>query len=100
MLPVMGTWTILSAFLLRIPCSSNPWCDISDAECGGLRTCWEVITPLDICTEILLLVYAALAIRQVTISTKQKILVFCALEGRILLIPFAAVRLRFILVQP
>lgn len=99
MLPVMVAWTILSIFLLGIRCSSNPWSDISDAECSGLRPRWEVITTLDICTEILLLVYAALAIHEVKISTKKKIVVFCALESRILLIPIAAVRLHFILVQ-
>ncbi|KAJ5199669.1 hypothetical protein N7491_009533 [Penicillium cf. griseofulvum] len=96
---VMVAWTILSAFLLGIRCSSNPWFEISAAECSGLRPRWKVITALDISTELLLLVYAALAIHKVRISTMKKIVVFCALESRILLIPISAVRLHFILGQ-
>ncbi|KAJ5623662.1 hypothetical protein N7490_012267 [Penicillium lividum] len=96
---VMVAWTIISTLLLGIRCSSNPWSEISITECSGLRPRWEVITALDICTEILLLVYAALAIHKVRISTKKKIVVFCALESRVLLIPIAAVRLHFILAQ-
>ncbi|KAJ5490434.1 hypothetical protein N7453_011259 [Penicillium expansum] len=99
MLPAMVAWTIISVFLLGIRCSSNPWSEISAAECSGLRPRWEVITALDIATEILLLVYAAIAIHQVRISTKKKIVVLCALESRILLIPIAAVRLHYVLVQ-
>ncbi|KAJ5929154.1 hypothetical protein N7454_007002, partial [Penicillium verhagenii] len=60
---------------------------------------WEVITALDIFTEVLLGVYAGLAIHEVRISTQKKIVVFCALESRILLIPVAAVRLYYILAQ-
>ncbi|KAJ5360016.1 hypothetical protein N7517_009207 [Penicillium concentricum] len=96
---VMIAWTILSVFLLGIRCSSNPWSEISTTECSGLRPRWEAITALDISTEIVLLIYAALAIHEVRISTKKKIIVLCALESRILLIPMAAVRLHFILVQ-
>lgn len=33
---VMVAWTILSALLLGIRCSSNPWSEISAAECSGL----------------------------------------------------------------
>ncbi|KAL4778898.1 hypothetical protein BJX76DRAFT_120664 [Aspergillus varians] len=96
---VMVAWTILSALLLGIRCSSKPWSQISATECSGLRPRWEAITALDIATEMLLLVYAALEIRKVRISTKKKIVVFCALESRILLIPIAAVRLHFTLIQ-
>ncbi|EKV12777.1 hypothetical protein PDIG_42130 [Penicillium digitatum PHI26] len=99
MVPAMVAWTLLSALLLGIRCSSNPWSNISAAECSGLRPRWEVITALDIATEILLIIYAALAIWEVRISTKQKIVVFCALESRILLIPIAAVRLHYVLAQ-
>ncbi|KAJ5951284.1 uncharacterized protein N7479_009697 [Penicillium vulpinum] len=98
-LRVMIVWTIISVLLLGIRCSSKPWSDISAAECSGLPPRWKAITALDISTEVLLLVYAALAIHGVRISTKQKIVVFCALESRVLLIPIAAVRLHFILVQ-
>ncbi|KAJ5512919.1 hypothetical protein N7463_002471 [Penicillium fimorum] len=87
---VMIAWTILSVFLLGIRCSSNPWSEIITAECNRLRPRWEVITALDIFSEILLLIYAVLAIDKVRISTKKKIIVFCALESRMLLIPMAA----------
>ena len=33
---VMIAWTILSAFLLGIRCSSSPWSEISATECSGL----------------------------------------------------------------
>ncbi|KAJ6178284.1 hypothetical protein N7519_008745 [Penicillium mononematosum] len=85
-----------------------PWTNTIHVSVGNsvflysLRPRWEVITALDISTEILLLVYAALAIHKVRISTKQKIIVFCALKSRVLqvpsldwLIPIAAVRLHF-----
>ncbi|KAJ5164773.1 uncharacterized protein N7500_006603 [Penicillium coprophilum] len=96
---VTVVWTVVSVLLLGARCSSHPWSEISATECSGLRPRWEVITALDISTEILLLVYVAFAIRKVKISTKKKIIVFFALESRILLIPMAAVRLHFILVQ-
>ena len=36
MVPAMVAWTLLSALLLGIRCSSNPWSNISAAECSGL----------------------------------------------------------------
>ncbi|KAJ5780248.1 hypothetical protein N7457_005408 [Penicillium paradoxum] len=99
MLLVMVAWTVLSVLLLGIRCSSNPWSEISAAECSALGPRWEAITALDISTEIVLFVYAALAIHKVKISTEKKIVVFCCLESRILLVPIAAVRLYFILSQ-
>ncbi|KAJ6010407.1 hypothetical protein N7451_001819 [Penicillium sp. IBT 35674x] len=92
-------WTVLSVLLFAIRCSSKPWNDIDTAQCSGLLARWEAVTVIDVLTEVLLLVFAGLAISQVKISTKQRIIVFCALESRILLIPMSAVRAHLIKIQ-
>ncbi|KAJ5645643.1 hypothetical protein N7507_011654 [Penicillium longicatenatum] len=92
-------WTFVSVLLLAIRCTSQPWYDIDSTQCGGLLARWEAVTVIDILTETLLLIYAGLAISKVKISMKQRIIVFFALESRIILIPTAAVRLHLIKVQ-
>ncbi|KAJ5683313.1 hypothetical protein N7462_006478 [Penicillium macrosclerotiorum] len=98
---LLGTiiWTLLSVFLVAIRCTSSPWNEISAIQCSGLFPRWEAVTIIDISTEALLLVYVALAIYKVKISTKKKVIVFCALESRMILIPLAAVRIHYIKVQ-
>ncbi|OOQ82822.1 hypothetical protein PEBR_37460 [Penicillium brasilianum] len=89
-------WTLLSLFLLTIRCTSSPWNEISATQCSSLYPRWEAVTIIDIFTEVSLLVYTALAINKVRISTKKKVIVFCALESRMILIPLAAVRLHYV----
>ncbi|KAJ5093408.1 hypothetical protein N7456_009269 [Penicillium angulare] len=98
---LLGTiaWTLLSVFLVAIRCTSSPWNEISDSTCSSLFQRWEAVTIIDIFTEVFLLGYVILAIFKVMISTKQKILVICALGSRIILIPLAAVRLHFVKIQ-
>ncbi|KAJ5267106.1 hypothetical protein N7478_009914 [Penicillium angulare] len=83
---LLGTivWTLLSVVLLAIRCTSSPWNEINDNTCNSLFQRWEAVTIIDIITEIFLLGYVLLAILKVRISTKQKILVICALESRIM----------------
>ncbi|KAJ5539071.1 hypothetical protein N7513_007403 [Penicillium frequentans] len=92
-------WTVLAVLLLAIRCTSKPWNDIDTAQCSGLLARWEAVTVIDVLTEVLLLVFAGLAISKVKISTKKRIIVFCALESRILLIPMSAVRAHLVKVQ-
>ncbi|KAJ5792076.1 uncharacterized protein N7503_008054 [Penicillium pulvis] len=92
-------WTVLAVLLLAIRCTSKPWNDIDTAQCSGLLARWEAVTVIDVITEVLLLVFAGLAISKVKISTKKRIIVFCALESRILLIPMSAVRAHLVKIQ-
>ncbi|KAJ5089555.1 hypothetical protein N7532_008239 [Penicillium argentinense] len=92
-------WTVLSVLLVAIRCSSDPWSDISAAQCSTLLPRWQAITAIDIVTEVMLFVYSGLAVYRVRISTKEKIMVFLALESRVLLIPLAAIRFYYTSVQ-
>jgi hypothetical protein len=57
---------------------------------------WIAITVFDIVTEILLFLYAGLAIHKIQISLRKKLMVGITLESRILLIPLAAIRLYYV----
>ncbi|KAJ5609007.1 hypothetical protein N7528_009574 [Penicillium herquei] len=89
-------WTILGVFLVSIRCSNQPWYDISKSECSGLFSQWQAITALDIFTEIILFFYSISAIYSVRISTCKKLMVFSALESRVLLIALSAIRLYYV----
>ncbi|KAJ5153513.1 uncharacterized protein N7482_009991 [Penicillium canariense] len=95
-LGVTIAWTILSVSILAVRCSDTPWYDISAAECSGLLPRWITITVIDIVTEILLFVYAGLAIHKVRISLQKKLVVGVTLESRVLLIPLAAIHLYYV----
>ncbi|KAJ6020726.1 hypothetical protein N7540_006230 [Penicillium herquei] len=89
-------WILLGIFLVSIRCSKRPWYDISKSECSGLFSQWQAITALDIFTEILLSCYSVSAIYNVRISKCKKLMVFSALESRVLLIALSAIRLYYV----
>ncbi|KAJ5827166.1 hypothetical protein N7447_003929 [Penicillium robsamsonii] len=95
----MVVWTILSVILLAVRCSRNPWVDISDAQCSSLLPRWQAITAIDIATEASLFVYTAIAVQKIQISTRKKLVVFIALQARVLLIPLAGLRLYYAKLQ-
>ncbi|KAF3390613.1 hypothetical protein F1880_009397 [Penicillium rolfsii] len=95
-LGVMMIWTILSVVLLAVRCSDKPWYDISAAQCSSLFPRWVAITVFDIVSEILLFLYAGLAIHKIQISLQKKLMVGVTLESRVLLIPLAAIRLYYV----
>ncbi|KAJ5819521.1 hypothetical protein N7474_005112 [Penicillium riverlandense] len=95
----MIIWTLLAIILLAIRCSHDPWYDISAAQCDSLLPRWQAITAIDIITEVLVLLYSGLAIHKVRISIKKKVIVFLALESRILLVPLAALRFHYTTLQ-
>ncbi|KAJ5336943.1 uncharacterized protein N7506_004965 [Penicillium brevicompactum] len=92
-------WMTISIVLLAVRCTRNPWADISEAQCSSLFPRWQAITALDIITEVFLFMYSGLAVHRVKISMQKKLVVFLALESRVLLIPLAAIRLHFIKAQ-
>lgn len=92
-------WMTMSIVLLAVRCTRNPWADISEAQCSSLFPRWQAITALDIITEVFLFMYSGLAVHRVKISMQKKLVVFLALESRVLLIPLAAIRLHFIKAQ-
>ncbi|CAG8097322.1 unnamed protein product [Penicillium salamii] len=112
-------WMIMSTLLLAVRCTPSPWADISEAQCSSLVRRlrnfnhesdlvkagltipvqfprWQAITALDIVTEVFLFLYSAIAVHRVKISMRKKLMVFLALESRVLLIPLASLRLHFI----
>ncbi|OGE58191.1 hypothetical protein PENARI_c001G12544 [Penicillium arizonense] len=91
----MIIWMVMAMLLLAIRCSHDPWYDISANQCGSLLSRWEVITTIDIFTEVALFLYSGLAIYKVKIPTKKKLIVFLALESRVILVPLAAIRFYF-----
>ncbi|KAJ5377157.1 uncharacterized protein N7496_004566 [Penicillium cataractarum] len=95
-LAIMIAWTVMSVILLAVRCSDKPWYDISDAQCSSLFPRWIAITVFDIITEILLFLYAGLAIHKIQISLQKKLMVGVTLESRILLIPLAGIRLYYV----
>ncbi|OQE05318.1 hypothetical protein PENVUL_c025G03448 [Penicillium vulpinum] len=95
----MVAWTVLSVILLAVRCSHNPWVDISAAQCSSLLPRWQAITGIDIATEFSLFVYTAIAVHNIQISTRKKLVVFLALETRVLLIPLAGLRLYYTKMQ-
>ncbi|KAJ5436514.1 hypothetical protein N7445_007399 [Penicillium cf. griseofulvum] len=95
----MVAWTVLSVVLLAVRCSHNPWTDISAAQCSSLLPRWQAVTAIDIATEVSLFVYAAIAVHKIQISTRKKLVVFIALQTRVLLIPLAGLRLYYTKLQ-
>ncbi|KAJ5748746.1 uncharacterized protein N7511_010442 [Penicillium nucicola] len=95
----MVIWIVMAILLLAIRCHPDPWADISAAQCGSLLSHWVAITAIDIFTEIVLFIYSGMAICKVRIPTSKKLIVFLALETRIIecvrLVPLAAIRLYF-----
>ncbi|KAJ6081569.1 hypothetical protein N7499_006443 [Penicillium canescens] len=91
----MIIWMVMAMLLLAIRCSHDPWYDISANQCGSLLSRWEAITAVDIFTEVVLFLYSGLAIYKVKIPTKKKLIVFLALESRLILVPLAAIRFYF-----
>ncbi|CAG7925191.1 unnamed protein product [Penicillium olsonii] len=110
-------WIIVSTVLLAVRCTSSPWADISVARCSSLVwrlrlgssnwlsseliwstqfPRWQAITALDISTEVFLFLYSGMAVHRVKISMRKKLMVFLALESRVLLIPLSGLRLHFI----
>ncbi|OQE40917.1 hypothetical protein PENCOP_c005G05651 [Penicillium coprophilum] len=98
-LAAMVAWTILSVILLAVRCSHDPWIDISDAQCSSLFPRWQAITAIDIATEVSLFIFTAMAVQQIQISTTKKLVVFIALQTRVLLIPLSGLRLYYTKLQ-
>ncbi|KAJ5735245.1 uncharacterized protein N7483_000370 [Penicillium malachiteum] len=88
------TADILSILVLGL--SKVTACVFYDKLFSPVFSQWQAITALDIFIEILLSCYSVSAIYSVRISKCKKLMVFSALESRVLLIALSAIRLYYV----
>ncbi|RDW88000.1 hypothetical protein BP6252_00032 [Coleophoma cylindrospora] len=93
---LVGAWCLASLIILGIRCHPlQPWIDVLSASaCSSLFLRWQVITALDIITELVLFAIAIYLVWNLRMQLGNKAKVVGAFGCRIPLIILAAFRLR------
>ncbi|MCJ1436551.1 hypothetical protein MMC27_005930 [Xylographa pallens] len=95
-LAISTVWAVVSIFMIALRCQlSTPWMDY-DGQCSNLFLRWQIISAVDITTEIALFAVAVYIVQGLQMPLLRKGTVVLAFTFRLLLIIPIAFRLHYI----
>ncbi|MCJ1291175.1 hypothetical protein MMC34_002718 [Xylographa carneopallida] len=95
-LAISTVWVVVSLFMVALRCQlSTPWMDY-DGQCTNLFLRWQIISAIDIITEIALFAVAIYIVQGLQMPLRRKATVVLAFAFRLLLIIPIAFRLHYI----